>query len=121
MSHGFRQCGSRLRLTWVRWRQTCLLAFKQQFIGVKMCKICGAACWQVVDAILADSVRTGRRTGIYTMLYAAGILSLAGGQLIAATIFALAGNRRALTAPLNGTLWGCALHTSAQQGRQGFL
>ena len=51
--------------------------------------------WQVVDAILADSVRTGRRTGVYTLLYAAGILSLAGGQLIAAGIFAIAGNRRA--------------------------
>ena len=56
-----------------------------------------AARRQVVDAILADSVRTGHRTGIYTMLYAAGILSLAGGQLVAAGIFALAGNRRAST------------------------
>jgi hypothetical protein len=71
--------------------------------------------------MLADSVRTGHRTAIYTMLYAAGILSLAGGQLVAAGIFALAGNRHASTAPPTGvsgfcTSCACPVRTSAFSG-----
>ena len=48
---------------------------------------------QVMDAILADSVKSGSRTGLYTVLYAITILAVAVGQFIAAGVFLLSGNR----------------------------
>jgi len=46
-----------------------------------------------MDAILADSVKSGSRTGLYTVLYAITILAVAVGQFIAAGVFILSGNR----------------------------
>ena len=46
-----------------------------------------------MDAILADSVKSGSRTGLYTVLYAITILAVAVGQFIAAGVFLLSGNR----------------------------
>ena len=48
---------------------------------------------QVMDAILADSVKSGGRTGVYTVLYAITILAMAVGQFVAAGVFVFSGNR----------------------------
>ena len=46
-----------------------------------------------MDAILADSVKSGGRTGLYTALFTLNVLALSVGEFLAAGIFLLCGNR----------------------------
>lgn len=59
---------------------------------------------QVMDAILADSVKSGGRTSVYTVLFSVTILSLAVGQFAAAGIFLLSGNQCA-NLPSEASRW----------------